>query len=178
MENDCLEIEYRRSNRAKYLRITVKADQSVVLTIPKRVSIKEAEKFVQSKYEWIQKQLQIFKKLPACKEVPKLSRDEIAAARDELLLRLEYFSKKFNLPYGKVTFRKQKTMWGSCSENNNISLNISLAYLPSHLQDYILLHELCHTVHKNHSAKFWSELDRLVGASAKGLRKELRGYRI
>ncbi|MBN1994919.1 MAG: M48 family metallopeptidase [Anaerolineae bacterium] len=77
------------------------------------------------------------------------------------------------LPFDRVTFRGQKTRWGSCSGRKTISLNYKLLFLPPALVRYVLIHELCHTKHLNHSAKFWT----LVGQKEpnyKQLKKELR----
>jgi len=54
-----------------------------------------------------------------------------------------------------------KTRWGSCSYKNNININLCICYLPQDLQDYIILHELAHTVVKNHSRHFWYELHKI-----------------
>ena len=81
------------------------------------------------------------------------------------------FQSEFNI-------RCQKTKWGSCSDKKNINLNINIAYLPKELQDYILLHELCHTKIKNHSKQFWASLDSYVGGRAKEMSKELRTWRM
>lgn len=111
-------------------------------------------------------------------ETSPLSQDELVQAQNELFARLEHFSRKYDLPYARAAFRCQKTRWGSCSSKNNISLNINIAYLPPHLQDYILLHELCHIRHKNHSKQFWVQLDKYCDTSAKALAKELKQYHI
>lgn len=110
--------------------------------------------------------------------LPALSQEQLNRAQDDLFSRLEHFSKRYDLPYNNAAFRCQKTLWGSCSSRNNISLNINIAFLPTHLQDYILLHELCHIRHKNHSRHFWAQLDHYCGRSAKALAKELRTHRI
>lgn len=68
---------------------------------------------------------------------------------------LKQVSKQINLPYNSVTIRSQKTLWGSCSGKKNISLNYKLLFLEPHVVDYVLIHELCHTVYMNHSDQFW-----------------------
>lgn len=80
--------------------------------------------------------------------------------------------------YGKLSFRNQKTRWGSCSYHNNISLNIQLMRLPLHLIDYVIIHELCHTVHKNHSATFWQLVRSKIGDSVYFCKKEMQSRRI
>ena len=91
--------------------------------------------------------------------------------------RLGELSRKHNLPYGKVIIKNNKTRWGSCSHRNNINLSLHLMRLPDHLIDYILLHELAHTVHKNHSKKFWKDLEK-IHPDAKIADRELKEYRI
>jgi len=69
---------------------------------------------------------------------------------------LQRVSQEIDLSFKKASVRGQKTRWGSCSSNQSISLNCKLLFLPSPLVRYVLIHELCHTVHMNHSAKFWA----------------------
>lgn len=78
---------------------------------------------------------------------------------------------------GKVSVRKARTRWGSCAANNNLSLNISLMLLPDRLIDYVILHELTHTVHKNHSSDFHNLLDRLLMGNEAALSKEMKNFR-
>jgi predicted metal-dependent hydrolase len=174
-----LKIAYRRSKRARNLRITIDPTPAIAVTVPVNLSLKRAEEFVNSKQVWIQKHLQRMlegeKNRPP---QPELSRDELNKAQEELFDRLERFSEKYKLPYNRAAFRCQKTKWGSCSGQNNISLNINIAFLPEHLQDYILLHELCHIRHENHSKVFWTQLGKYCGARAKEYAKELKTHRI
>ncbi len=68
---------------------------------------------------------------------------------------LRALSKDFDLPFNHVSVRGQKTRWGSCSSDKNISLNYKLLFLPPQIVRYVLIHELCHTIHMNHSKDFW-----------------------
>jgi predicted metal-dependent hydrolase len=68
---------------------------------------------------------------------------------------LHRVSKETQLSFKQVSIRQQKTIWGSCSVRKTISLNSKLLFLPSDLVRYVLTHELCHTIHLNHSADFW-----------------------
>ena len=85
-------------------------------------------------------------------------------------------ARKYGFSYGMVTVRNNKTRWGSCSGKNRISLNIHMMRLPPHLQEYIILHELSHTVHRHHQKSFWQLLEKLTGGSARKLDRELNGY--
>jgi predicted metal-dependent hydrolase len=98
-------------------------------------------------------------------------------ARKYLPVRLNELSRKHQLPYNRVIIKNNKTRWGSCSQKNNINLSLHLMRLPDHLIDYILLHELAHTLHKNHGRRFWKNMEKIC-PNAKSLDKEMRGYRI
>ena len=76
-------------------------------------------------------------------------------AEKQLFSWLRRLSLQNNLPYRTTAIRGQKTLWGSCSSDRNISLNYKLLFLEAQVVEYVLIHELCHTVHMNHSAKFW-----------------------
>ncbi len=98
-------------------------------------------------------------------------------AQKYLPARLCELSGKYNLPFERVMVKNNKTRWGSCSCRNNINLSLHIMRLPDRLIDYILIHELVHTVHKNHSKEFWEHLQKLE-PEAKTLDRELKQYRI
>lgn len=81
------------------------------------------------------------------------------AARALVHEKLQFFNQHYKLVWGSVAVRNQKSRWGSCSKAGNLNFNYRIALLPPHLQDYIIVHELCHLQEFNHSSKFW----RLVG---------------
>lgn len=92
--------------------------------------------------------------------------------------RLYMLSMKHGLPYEQLKINSSKGRWGSCSAKKHINLSCYLMLLPSHLIDYVLLHELAHTKEMNHSEKFWALLDKLTDGKAKALRKELMQFNI
>ncbi len=78
------------------------------------------------------------------------------AARVLILERIEYFNRIFKFQILRVAIRNQKTRWGSCSRKGNLNFNFKMLFLPQYLIDYIVVHELCHLTHLNHSKQFWS----------------------
>lgn len=87
------------------------------------------------------------------------------------------FAHKYGLFYNKLFIKNLKSRWGSCSVQNNINFNLHLMRLPEHLIDYVVLHELCHTVEKNHGPGFWRLLDKYTNGRAKRLAREMKQYR-
>ena len=98
-------------------------------------------------------------------------------ANDYLPGKIKILAAKFGFSFNKLSIKNIKSRWGSCSRKNNINLSIHLMRLPEHLIQYVILHELAHIVHHNHSRRFWDLLENLTGG-AKKLDKELRNYRI
>lgn len=81
-------------------------------------------------------------------------------AKERLPQMVENLSRQYGYQHKKVTIRLQKSRWGSCSKAGNISLNAKLLFLPSHLMRHVMLHELAHLKHLNHSPHFWAEVAR------------------
>jgi len=93
--------------------------------------------------------------------------------------RLFYFAKKHNLQVNQVRIKEQRTLWGSCSSRNNINLNFLLIMAPLKVIDYVIIHELVHIIHKNHSVNFWNAVEEIMPnyKEAKHWLKE-NGYRL
>lgn len=98
-------------------------------------------------------------------------------AQSYLPQKVKLLADKFGFKYNRITIKNIKSRWGSCSRKNNINLSLHLMRLPEHLIDYVILHELTHTVHLNHSTNFWHLLDNVTGRARK-LDKELKNYSI
>lgn len=89
----------------------------------------------------------------------------------------ERLAQQHGLRYNGLTIKNIRSKWGSCSAVNHLNFSLYLMLLPDDLVEMVVLHELCHTVHKNHSAEFHALLDRLCGGREKALSKRLRYYR-
>lgn len=91
--------------------------------------------------------------------------------------RLNDLAAKFGFSYNGVVIKNHKSKWGSCSGRNNINLNLHLMRLPDELIDYVILHELTHTIEKNHGRLFWDKLESVCPGS-KILDKKLNKYSV
>lgn len=167
-----------KSDRARYIRLTISPDRTIRLTVPRRESIERGRQFLQSKIPWILRNLS----RAAKREKPRLDLPNFEVSEQRayvmLVLRLRELADIHEFDYSKVSIKNQKTKWGSCSSQNKINLNINLVRLPGQLRDYVIMHELVHTRIKNHSKAFWAELDKVLGGGARELARELRKYRI
>ena len=167
-----------RSRRARRISVSIRPFKGVRVAVPFGVSFDRAQMFAQSKAGWIKKHLDKIEQLEKRAKVLSGSRPiHLSAARKLLIDRLNQLAKAHGFSYNRVFIRNQKTRWGSCSNKNNISLNINLVRLPDELIDYIVLHELMHTRIKNHSRRFWDQMEALLD-DARKLDKKLNDYAV
>ncbi len=97
------------------------------------------------------------------------------AARSITLARLQFFAAHYGITHGRISIRNQRTRWGSCSKKGNLNFNYRIALLPPELQDYLIVHELCHIKQFNHSPAFWDLVGQQV-PEYKKLRSQLRVF--
>ncbi len=153
----------RQDRRAKRLRLSVSAGGTLAVSAPAWVSGDAVERFLIAHAEWIGEQVRRFSRL-----VPHPfshgGKREYArykdAARVLVIARLAHFNQYYGFTYHRISIRNQKTRWGSCSKQGNLSFNYRIALLPPALADYVILHELCHLGAFDHSARFWSLVER------------------
>lgn len=98
-------------------------------------------------------------------------------ARQYLPERLSQLAARHDFSYSQVRISSARTRWGSCSSRGHINLSLYLMLLPSHLIDYVLLHELCHTRQMNHGPHFWSLMTQVTGGRCGELRRELHEFK-
>lgn len=167
-----------RSRRARRISVSIRPFKGVRVAVPLGVSFDKAQVFVQSQAGWIKKHLGKMELLEQRAKGLSVSRPiNRPAARKLLIDRLDQLAQTYGFTYNRVFIRNQKTRWGSCSAQNNINLNVNLVRLPPELIDYTIIHELVHTRIKNHSRRFWDQMDALLG-DAKKIDKKLSAYEV
>ena len=173
-------IECVRSLRARSIRLVVRRDGTLRLTYPLFSSRANAIAFAESKSAWIEHTRQRLEQRLA--QYPSITREEVERLRREARLyipaTLTRLAQEYGFKYTSLRISSAHTRWGSCSGRNGISISLFIMLLPEHLREFILLHELCHTRHHNHSAAFHTLLDSLVGGKEHTYNRELKRYRI
>jgi len=143
------------------MKITIRCDGNCFVSAPRWISNSSIERFVFEKSKWIIEKIEAFQKSETGKNklLHKHSKIEYKQNKKQALVlikeKLENFSAFYNLSYGRISIRNQRTRWGSCSKKGNLNFNYKIIFLPEKLADYIVVHELCHIQELNHSKKFW-----------------------
>lgn len=157
-----------RSNR-KTLGIEVTKEGKVLVRAPYFLPLQEIEKIVKKKELWIMKKIleinqQKFDRQQSGTGEPTEERIRFltAQARNEIPGRVKYFAEQMQVSYGRICIRHQKTRWGSCSSKGNLNFNCMLMAMPKEIQDYVIVHELCHRKEMNHSEEFWKEVEAVL----------------
>lgn len=146
--------------KRKTLSIRVTRDAKVEVRAPLKCPDAYIQAFVDKKRDWIMKHVEEAKLRAQNTQVQVLDRDAFERQYRDFSQRVQGLIKQLaqdlNVKVNQVTFRDQKTRWGSCSSKGNISLNLRLCIAPVAVADYVVIHELCHMVHMNHSDDFWN----------------------
>lgn len=157
------------------MRLSVYPGGAVVVTAPIFFGSASVEKFLASKSVWLDRAIA---KMRHLKALPGGKREYGArrfAARALVLSRLRHFNSIYNFPYNRVSIKNTRSLWGSCSHKGNLNFSYKILYLPAELQDYIIIHELCHLKEHNHGAGFWALVAHTC-PEYRHLRARLRTY--
>lgn len=149
----------------------------MIVTGNARVSFQSLERFFHLHKDWAEKKLEHFRQFPNA--TIKLSEGEYKkkkeAARKLVGEKLAYWNQFYQFSWKRVTIRNQSTRWGSCSSAGTLSFHAGIVDLPETLQDYLIVHELCHIQAMNHSTRFWVLVEKTLPA-AQQLDKRLKKY--
>lgn len=166
--------ELRRNPRSRRLRIAVHSDGEVVVTAPTRMGESMINHYVAKHAAWIAKAQARVKRTTDGLAITKETVDRREFLR-EVKIGVEKWAAKIGVHPAKVSIRRMRSRWGSCSPTGNISISLLLGHLEPQLLEYVIIHELSHIAHHNHSKAFWS----LVAAYApdfKSRKKLLHRY--
>jgi predicted metal-dependent hydrolase len=83
-------------------------------------------------------------------------------ARKLIVSRVNYWNQFYAFDFNRIAIRNQRRCWGSCTSLKNLNFSYKILFLPSHLQDYIIVHELCHLQELNHGKSFWALVEKQV----------------
>ena len=158
------EVVFRKCIRSRNISIRVHPVKGVTVTVPYMLPYAAARLFFEARRGWILET--IAKQKEKYKDIREVSPEEIEAlrrqAKAELPNRLAELAACYGFTYKRVTIKHNATNWGSCSAKGNINLNLSIMRLPRVLQDYVLLHELCHLRHQDHGHGFHLLLEHVL----------------
>ncbi len=154
-------------NRHTYLRI--KSNNLIEISSNIFFTLKDAKRLIENKRLWIENRINFIKKESlnpneylflgekylndsSVKNIDEFYRKK---AKEIIPILVEKYSKEMNLYSTSIKFRKNKNTWGSCNYKNGLNFNILLVKYPIEIVEYVVIHELAHIKHKNHSRKFW-----------------------
>ena len=180
---------------SRSIRVSVSARKGVRVSLPFWVTYGKAQQFVETNLDKILRVLErqmhsgaAQKGLYSAEELSDIRR----RAKEYLPARLAYWAGILNekisssgsgstssdrpFDYSRVFIKNNRTNWGSCSAKRNINLNMHLVDLPGELSDFVIIHELCHLVHRNHGKEFHKLVNSFCGGREKELSASLRKY--
>ena len=163
-------LEYQiKYSKIKNIYIQIKNGQAIIKA-PKRVSKKEIEKLIEQKAEWIKKSLEKEKEKQKQSKQALYTKEEfkqiVTSNAKELI-------NETGLIPNKITIKEIKYAWGSCSSKKNITINLELIKYSEKAIRYVILHELCHIKHMNHSKEFWKLIEKYM-PEYKEIQKEFK----
>lgn len=152
-------------SKRKSIGIEIKSDLTVIVRAPFFTSERTIKKLVEEKSDWIEKKLKQIEERNK-NSLPEFTNSELESLRDKtralITPKAEHFAKILGVSFKKLSVKKQRSVWGSCSAKKNINFNLLLCLCPENVVDYIVVHELCHLKHLNHSKNFWGAVEKIL----------------
>lgn len=159
-------IKIIRSNR-RTISLEITPAGQVLVRAPRHMPEAEIRAFVESKSSWLAKHLQKKEQdMELLQEEGRFTEREIkrlqALAKQVIPEKVAYYARLMGVTYGRISIRKQKSRWGSCSREGNLNFNCLLMMAPPEVLDYVVVHELSHRLEMNHSARFWAQVEKVI----------------
>ena len=157
-----------RSKKRKTISIELSEELELIVRVPYRMSSSDIDRFIEAHKDWIARNRERLSRRIAGwnkNASPRLTEDELrslkARAREYIPLRVRHYAGLIGVSYGRITIRSQRTRWGSCSAKGNLNFNCLLMLAPPEVLDSVVVHELCHRRHMDHSRAFYAEVYRV-----------------
>lgn len=152
-------------SKRKTISIELHMDKLIVRA-PRGMKQYEINRFLSEKQSWIETHwAKLQEQKSSLEQLPLFTMDEIRKLADQALISIPEKVKKYapivGVTYGRITIRNQRSRWGSCSSKGNLNFNCLLMLFPDEVIDYVVVHELCHRKHMNHSTEFYAEVERV-----------------
>ena len=157
-----LPVHVIKSSR-KTVSIELKVDE-ILIRAPKRMCDAEIQTVIAKKRSWIEKHYSVMQERQnKFKQLAPYTKEELneltEKARTIIPQKVKTYAERIGTDYGHITIRHQRTRWGSCSSKGNLNFNCLLMLFPDEVIDSVVVHELCHRKHMNHSAAFYREVE-------------------
>jgi predicted metal-dependent hydrolase len=163
MDPEIGEVTFRKSVRGRRVAIRVHPVRGVTVSVPTIVPYAAAMAFFKLKRQWVLDAVR--RQKDRLKDTPVADPSEIETlrkrAKAELPTRLSVLASRYGFIYNKVTIKHNSSNWGSCSSKGNLNFNCLLALFPIEVIDSVVVHELCHRKHMNHSPQFYAEVEKV-----------------
>jgi predicted metal-dependent hydrolase len=154
----------KKNKRSRSISIRLRGNE-IVVSQPYFLPYRAGQFFMQRNTAWIEKQFRNQIKKGGITQL-KGDRGEYlqnkTQARKLITQRLAYFNQFYNFKYGRISIRNNSSRWGSCNRHGDLNFHYKLALIDPKVADYVIVHELCHVKHLNHSKKFWEEIAKTI----------------
>ena len=159
-----LGIKLFRSDR-RTISIEIKPS-GIIVRAPRRMSKQEISAFLNKKKSWIEHHSrQMRERQEIIHQLKPYTPEELKVLAEKALIaipqKVKHYAPLVGVDYGRITIRNQRTRWGSCSSKGNLNFNCLLMLLPDDVIDSVVVHELCHRKHMDHSARFYAEVEKV-----------------
>lgn len=162
MKETMPEFEIKRSSR-KTLSIEITREAKVIVRAPQRIKRDVINSFVLKNKEWIYEHVKKREEKNAREALDEVKKEELTALAKEIIpKKVIFFAKIMNVRPTGIKITSAQTRFGSCSGKNSLCFSYRIMLYPEKAIDYVVIHELCHILHHNHSADFWREVGKYM----------------